>query len=84
MLEWKLKLKSRKGGFVSALLLLMLMLMLMLKCYCVFRAIMAAVVLGALWILLPQEKPVDRQGKIDWIGAVLGTSGLIVFNVAWK
>jgi hypothetical protein len=45
---------------------------------------MGAVVLGALSVLLPSERPVDRQGRIDWIGAVLGTSGLIVFNVAWK
>jgi hypothetical protein len=45
---------------------------------------MATVVLGALWNLLPGERPVDRHGNIDWIGAVLGTSGLIVFNVAWK
>jgi hypothetical protein len=43
-----------------------------------------APVLGALWFLVPPEEPVDRNGKIDWIGASLGTSGLIIFNVAWK
>jgi hypothetical protein len=40
--------------------------------------------LGALWILLPGERPVDRGGHIDGIGASLGTGGLIVLNVAWK
>jgi hypothetical protein len=46
--------------------------------------IFGAFVLGALWVLLPGERPVDRGGHIDWIGASLGTAGLIVFNVAWK
>jgi hypothetical protein len=46
--------------------------------------ILGAFVLGALSILLPGERPVDRGGHIDWIGASLGTGGLIVFNVAWK
>ena len=45
---------------------------------------MGAVVFGALGALLPPDRPVDRYGKIDWIGALLGTSGLILFNVAWK
>jgi predicted MFS family arabinose efflux permease len=48
------------------------------------RAIFGAVVLSTLAFLLPVETPQDRNGKIDWIGAALGTSGLIVFNVAWK
>ncbi|KAF9241890.1 hypothetical protein DTO006G1_1581 [Penicillium roqueforti] len=47
-------------------------------------AIMGAVVFGALGALLPPDRPVDRYGKIDWIGALLGTSGLILFNVAWN
>jgi hypothetical protein len=46
--------------------------------------IFGAFVLGALWILLPGERLVDRGGHTDWIGASLGTGGLIVFNVAWK
>jgi hypothetical protein len=48
------------------------------------RGVMGAIVLATLWFLLPPEQPVDRHGKIDWIGASLGTGGLIVFNVAWK
>jgi hypothetical protein len=46
--------------------------------------IFGAFVFGALWTLLHGERPVDRGGHIDWIGASLGTGGLIVFNVAWK
>ncbi|RFU26450.1 hypothetical protein B7463_g9879, partial [Scytalidium lignicola] len=47
-------------------------------------AFLASIILAVLWVLLPPERPVDRYGKIDWIGAVLGTGGLIVFNVAWN
>jgi hypothetical protein len=49
-----------------------------------FRGLLGAAILAVLWILLPAERPVDRNGGIDWIGASLGTGGLIVFNVAWK
>ncbi|KAK9243164.1 major facilitator superfamily domain-containing protein [Lipomyces tetrasporus] len=47
-------------------------------------AIVGAAVFGALAYLLPQDHPVDRNGRIDWTGAALGTSGLILFNVAWN
>lgn len=49
-----------------------------------FRAILSALNITALWALLPREVPVDRGGKIDWIGAGLGTGALIVFNFVWK
>jgi hypothetical protein len=52
--------------------------------FVVYRAIMGTVVFALLAFLLPGDVPVDRNGKIDWVGAVLGTAGLIVFNVAWK
>ncbi|KAL3490230.1 MFS general substrate transporter [Aspergillus germanicus] len=47
-------------------------------------AIMGTVIFALLAFLLPSDVPVDRNGKIDWVGAVLGTAGLIVFNVAWN
>ncbi|KAL4879411.1 MFS general substrate transporter [Aspergillus karnatakaensis] len=47
-------------------------------------AILGTVVFGALASLLPNDFPVDKKGKIDWIGAILGTAGLIIFNVAWN
>ena len=43
-----------------------------------------AVVFGILAYLLPQDHPIDRNGKIDWPGAALGIGGLVLFNVAWK
>lgn len=45
---------------------------------------MSTVVLGLLWFVVPPEQPVDPRGSIDWVGAALGTSGLIIFNAAWK
>ncbi|KAK9311626.1 major facilitator superfamily [Lipomyces starkeyi] len=47
-------------------------------------AIVGTAVFGSLAYLLPQDHPVDRNGRIDWTGAVLGTSSLILFNVAWN
>ncbi|KAL1882513.1 hypothetical protein Plec18167_002929 [Paecilomyces lecythidis] len=47
-------------------------------------AILGAITFGILGLLLPHDHPVDRNGRIDWIGAALGTGGLIVFNVAWN
>jgi MFS family permease len=49
-----------------------------------FLGVLAFVTFTVLWKLLPSEKPVDAQGKIDWIGAALGTTGLILFNFTWK
>lgn len=49
-----------------------------------YSAILSAFNITSLWALLPREVPVDRGGKIDWIGAGLGTSALIVFNFVWK
>jgi hypothetical protein len=42
------------------------------------------VVFVGLAILLPKENPVDKGGKIDVLGAVLGISGLLLFNICWK
>ncbi|KAF2802679.1 MFS general substrate transporter [Mytilinidion resinicola] len=49
-----------------------------------FLGLLAFVVFTVLWKLLPPEKPVDADGKIDWIGAALGTAGLILFNFTWN
>lgn len=42
----------------------------------------AAVFIG-LGLLLPKEEAVDRHGKIDYVGAVLGLGSLVIFNVVW-
>ncbi|EMR64151.1 putative efflux pump antibiotic resistance protein [Eutypa lata UCREL1] len=44
----------------------------------------ATVAFAILYKLLPYETPFDKSGKIDWIGAFLGTAGLILFNFTWK
>ncbi|KAL2839825.1 major facilitator superfamily domain-containing protein [Aspergillus pseudoustus] len=49
-----------------------------------FRAIVGTVIFVSLALLLPSDYPVDKNGEIDWVGALLGTAGLIVFNVAWN
>jgi hypothetical protein len=48
------------------------------------RAIVGTVIFVSLAVLLPSDYPVDKNGRIDWVGAFLGTAGLIVFNVSWK
>ncbi|KAF5011025.1 hypothetical protein FDECE_2832 [Fusarium decemcellulare] len=49
-----------------------------------FLAILGAVIFGALHYCSPEEVPVDRGGKIDWVGLALGTSSLIIFNFVWN
>lgn len=41
-------------------------------------------ILAGLAYLMPKEIPVDREGGIDYIGAFLGLSSLLLFNIAWK
>ena len=47
-------------------------------------AVASAVCLGLLWWLMPPERPIDQDGKIDVVGALLGLSSLILYNVTWK
>lgn len=48
-----------------------------------FMAICTSAVFLALVLLLPQEEVFDKDGKIDYVGAVLGLGGLAIFNVVW-
>lgn len=34
--------------------------------------------------ICPADEPIDPKGKVDWVGAALGLSGLILFNFTWK
>lgn len=34
--------------------------------------------------VLPKEHPIDKGGRIDYIGAFLGLSSLLLYNIAWK
>lgn len=45
---------------------------------------MGAALYTTLWIVLPSELPVDKGGSVDWIGACLGLSALVLFNFVWK
>jgi hypothetical protein len=38
----------------------------------------------ALWLVLPPETAVDKEGSVDWSGASLGLVGLVLFNFVWK
>ena len=42
------------------------------------------IVFGSLALLLPPEDRTSHSDRMDWIGSVLGVSGLIIFNVVWK
>ena len=48
------------------------------------RAILRIIIYTALWLVLPLESAVDKEGNIDWFGAFLGFSALILFNFIWK
>lgn len=45
---------------------------------------MGFLVYGAAIVIVEQDRPVDPNGSIDWVGAYLGVAGLILFNFVWK
>ncbi|KAG0647147.1 putative MFS-type transporter [Hyphodiscus hymeniophilus] len=47
-------------------------------------AILGVIIYAALWMVLPPESPLDKKGTIDWFGALLGLSALILFNFVWN
>jgi hypothetical protein len=42
------------------------------------------VVYGSIWLFVPDEEPVNKNGSLDWLGAYLAIGGLILFNFVWK
>ena len=49
------------------------------------RAILGAVVFVLFAIVVPAEpEPMDKAGKIDYVGAYFGVGGLILFNFVWN
>jgi MFS family permease len=72
------------GGYIGGILVGVFYEYSQLKWCFLTLALATALVLVSLWMLLPPEKPVDRRGKIDWLGAGLGTSALILFNFVWN
>lgn len=47
-------------------------------------AVVSAALFVALVVALPREDPVDNSGSIDYMGALLGLSALVLFNFAWN
>ncbi|PVI01554.1 MFS general substrate transporter [Periconia macrospinosa] len=72
------------GGYVGAVLAGIFTMFTPWRFLFLFLGLLAAVVSVILWKLLPHESPVDKDGKIDWVGAALGTTGLILFNFTWN
>ena len=68
------------GGCIGGVFIGLLIKYSDVKWYFVGIATAAAAVLLCLWVLVPKEVPVDRHGKIDYTGAMPGTSALIIFN----
>ncbi|PYI07173.1 MFS general substrate transporter [Aspergillus sclerotiicarbonarius CBS 121057] len=54
------------------------------KWHFILIACLGVPVLAGLFFVLPHEEPVDKGGKVDVIGAFLGLSGLLLFNIAWN
>lgn len=72
------------GGWVGALIASLFMITPNWQMLFVFIAGLTAVLFGLLWLELPRETPVDKGGKIDYAGAGLGLSGLLLFNFVWN
>ncbi|OJJ38749.1 hypothetical protein ASPWEDRAFT_127484 [Aspergillus wentii DTO 134E9] len=54
------------------------------KWHFVTIACIETVFLVGLFAIFPSEEPVDKDGKIDSVGIVLGLAGLFLFNLAWN
>lgn len=48
------------------------------------RGLLGFMVYGTAMVTVPRDKPVDPNGKVDWVGAYLGVGALILFNFVWK
>ncbi|KAL2814332.1 major facilitator superfamily domain-containing protein, partial [Aspergillus granulosus] len=72
------------GGYFSALFLGAFLENTHWKWFFVFVACLGAATFIPLWLLSRGEVTVLHTGKIDWIGAALGTGALILFNFVWK
>lgn len=72
------------GGWVGAIIAGLFMKTARWQMMFVFLAGLSAVLFGLLFVLLPQEVPVDKGGKIDYAGACLGVTSLLLFNFVWN
>ncbi|KAL4922484.1 major facilitator superfamily domain-containing protein [Aspergillus aurantiobrunneus] len=72
------------GGYFSALFLGAFLENTHWRWFFIFVASLGAVTFILLWLLSRDEVTSSRNEKIDWIGAALGTSSLILFNFVWN
>jgi hypothetical protein len=47
-------------------------------------ALLGMLVFTMCFLVVPIDEPVDKDGKMDWIGGSIGVSSLILFNFVWK
>jgi hypothetical protein len=50
----------------------------------VTRSLLGVVVFGITVVLVPADEPQAPADSIDYVGAYLGVTGLILFNFSWK
>ncbi|KAL6854796.1 hypothetical protein ACO1O0_005923 [Amphichorda felina] len=50
----------------------------------IFIALLGTLFYVSLFFIMPREGPVDKGGKIDFIGAFLGLSCLVLFSFTWN
>ncbi|KAK0390682.1 hypothetical protein NLU13_0185 [Sarocladium strictum] len=75
------------GGVMGALLAGVVAEKDKFSAWTVFFGMLAASSLACLtwlWVVLPEEHPVDKGGKIDYVGAFLGLGSLLLFNFTWN
>ncbi|KIV86497.1 hypothetical protein PV11_02108 [Exophiala sideris] len=72
------------GGWLGALLLGLFLDYAEYKWFFLTVFMICVVVAAVLSLLVPREVPVNRHGKIDWTGAALIVSVLILFNFSWN
>ncbi|KAJ5765974.1 uncharacterized protein N7511_003590 [Penicillium nucicola] len=72
------------GGYFGALFLGAFLERTEWKWFFIFIACLGFITFLPIWVLSPREPPVDRNGKIDYIGSALGIGSLILFNFVWN
>lgn len=72
------------GGWLGALFAGLLAELTPWKWLFIFMAILGLIVFGSLALLLPSEDPPSKSEQMDWVGSILGISGLISFNFVWN
>ncbi|KAL4770439.1 major facilitator superfamily domain-containing protein [Aspergillus nidulans var. acristatus] len=72
------------GGYFSALFLGAFMEHTHWRWFFTFVACLGAMTFIPLWFLSNHQATSSRNEKIDWLGAALGTSALILFNFVWN